>query len=184
MRRAASAVPATVSGVGRAHSTAREFDPQPRLHRQFAMYKRLPSNYTSRFGGRLSRLRTGVQARGPGNFAKKVPDWKKDEPLRRYNIDVWWAQETLRREWKGRDFDVYELPFALAPAALRRVIPQRYTEPFVPRDAARGDLRDVTEATFPVEELQAALFPGATPPYPAPLARKPTDLAIDRFFEA
>ena len=127
----------------RHHTTHRPFNIEPPAWRKLHTYNQLSPNSSTRFGGRLKRFRQARQTAPvhPGR-AYPLQPWKRQPHMIQYNVDVWWAQETLRREWKGREFDVYEVPYqqlAMMTSSegqqqrqqhpLLRVVPHPYTEP-------------------------------------------------------
>lgn len=121
-------------------------------------FNTLPIHDANNFGGRVAQLREI----GPVNIKKKGRAYKKDKELSQFDVDVWCAQQTLRKRWKGRDWDVVEMPFQLAPKELQRVIPELYTDVPQPVDAKGNDYQNVRSKVFDVEELQQELF-GGTP---------------------
>ena len=111
-------------------------------------------------------------------------EWKRDIPSMQYNVDVWTAQQTLRKQWKGRDWDVFELPFEKAPTLLQRVIPEIHTEAPVMSDPANGDFSNIRAKVFDREELQDVLYPDfETKPYPKiEKPKKDSKITLDSFF--
>jgi hypothetical protein len=143
----------------------------------------LPRNHSSRYGGRAAHFRVSTR-----NTAHQVNNyWFKDQRLEKYNIDVWLAQQTLRKKWKGRDWDVVEMPFALAPKALQQVVPELHTELPKMTAPAKGDFQNIRSKVFNREDLQDALFPNhAVKPYPQLQRRSEaaSARALDSFFGA
>lgn len=114
----------------------------------------LPLTDSSKFGGRTSYLRE----KAPINARYRGRQFKKDHTLLQYNVDVWCAQQTLRKKWKGRDWDVYEMPFERAPKVLQKVIPEVHTEVPMMADPENGDFYNIRSKVFDVEDLQGELF--------------------------
>lgn len=99
-------------------------DHPPYRYRQRHTYRTLPLHDASRFGGRSSYLREI----GPFDHKRKGRLFKRNAELSQWNVDVWAAQQTLRKKWKGRDWVVMEVPFLCSPRALQRVIPEMFTD--------------------------------------------------------
>lgn len=160
-----AAAAAVVMGSARTVSTG-EFDHPPFKFRQRHTFNTLPVHDANRFGGRSAYLREI----GPFDHKRKGRAFKKDPATVQFNVDVWAAQQTLRKRWKGRDWEVVELPFALAPREMQRVIPEVYTDVPVMADPARGDFRNLRRRVYDRESLQEVLFntaaTGAAKPYP------------------
>jgi hypothetical protein len=153
-----SSVPATVlilSSSKRWVSTSR-FDHPPYADRQKHTYRTLPIHDSNYFGGRLANLREI----GPVDGKKRGRLFKRNPEISQFNVDVWCAQQTLRKRWKQRDWEVVELPYSLAPAALQRVIPEVYTD--VPQmvDPAGSDRSNIRSKVFALEDVQEAVFLG------------------------
>jgi hypothetical protein len=134
-------------------------------HPEFAWRKRhhhmyLPMHDANRWGGRSAMLR---QLKTPDQ-KRSSSRWKSDIDVLQYNVDVWCAQQTLRKKWKARDYEVVELPFQLAPKLLRRVVPELHTELPQMADPKNGDYQNIRAKVFDREahEMQRALFGGAT----------------------
>lgn len=146
---------------------------RPRKHG----YNTLPYTHTSLWGGRSSFLRE----KGPFNSRYRGLRWKRDPELRQFNVDVWCAQQTLRKKWKGRDWEVYELPFEKAPKLLQQVIPEMYTE--VPRmaDPKNGDFENIRAKVFARENLAQVLFEGTGKSIPALRRVDPTARTLEKF---
>lgn len=163
------------------HATG-EFSVQKPSSRRRHTARTLPLHDSNRFGGRLAYMRM------PSTKTKKYSGerWTFDERLLQYNTDMWVAQQTLRRQWKSRDWDVVELPFALAPQELRQVIPELHTEFPKSVDARNGKYGNVRDVVVPCEDLQDALFPRSeVKPYPTVFTPRdvPTRGAtLDSFF--
>lgn len=158
-------------------STGR-FDHPPFSYRQRHTFETLPIHDANYFGGRTAQLREI----GPIDGKKRGRLFKRNKEITQYNVDVWCAQQTLRKRWKGRDWTVVEMPFELAPKELQRVIPEMYTD--VPQwaDAKRGDYSNIRSKVYDVEELQPALFAGReTMPYSSILKRNETAMTLDKF---
>lgn len=139
------------------------FDHGPYKYRQQHTYNTLPLHDSNHFGGRTAYLREI----GPFDHKKKGRIFKRDPRTVQFNVDVWAAQQSLRKRWKGRDWDVVELPFALAPAELQRVIPEMYTDVPVMAQPAAGDYGNVRSKVYDREALQEVLYGGQARPYPA-----------------
>jgi hypothetical protein len=170
----------SVAGVRSAHTNMferREHDGDRRKHD----HRSLPIDDASFWGGRSAHMRYTGPQKGLGG-----PKWMLDRSLEKYNIDVWLAQQTLRKKWKGRDWDVVELPFQHAPKELQQVIPEKHTE--LPRmvNASAGDCRNVRSVVYDRESLQEVLYPGRAKPYPELRSQHPDEakLALDSFFES
>lgn len=134
------------------------------------------SNY---FGGRLGSFRVN----GSNNTLQKMGNfWRKHMPTQQYNVDVWNAQQTLRKKWKGRNWRVVEMPFEKAPALLQKVIPEEYTELPMMSDPKNGDFSNIRRKTFAQEELQDILFGTDRKVLPTPVERKLSSVALDSFF--
>ena len=139
----------------RAVSTNR-FDQPPFTNRQKHTFKSAPVHSSNYFGGRTAQFREI----GPIDGKKAGRKFKIEREITQYNVDIWCAQQTLRKQWKGRDWDVVEMPFELAPPTLQRVIPELHTDIPLPSDPKAGDYENVRSKVFDVEELQDKLFPG------------------------
>ena len=139
-----------------------------------------PMHDANHFGGRSAQLREI----GPINHRMRGRMFKMDPTLQQYNVDIWAAQQTLRKKWKSRDWDVIEFPFELAPKQLQRVIPELYTELPPMTDPANNDCQNIRKKVFDCEDLQRVLYPKADrTPYP-PIQRvdKTKPLTLDKFF--
>lgn len=112
-------------------------DHPPHSFRRQHTYRTLPLHDANRFGGRSAYLREI----GPFDHKRRGRLFKRNSALSQWNVDVWCAQQTLRKKWKGRDWVVMELPFLSSPKLLQRVIPEIYT-----------DLPTSSEDLNPVEE--------------------------------
>eukprot|EP00759_Apiculatamorpha_spiralis_P040715 PhF_6_TR39591/c0_g1_i1/m.58672 len=85
--------------------------------------RKTPYHEPQKFGGRIAHVKQYVTVKhGSGTL------WKKDPKMRERVLAVFEAQQFSRREWKSRDYDVYELPYEFAPKEMQRVIPDLYTE--------------------------------------------------------
>lgn len=152
----ASSSPPSLIYAHRGVSTGR-FDHPRYAGRQRHTYNTLPIHDANYFGGRLANLREI----GPVDGTKRGRLFKRDQQLAQFNVDVWCAQQTLRKRWKQRDWDVVELPFSLAPAELQRVIPEIYTDvPQMVDAAGSGDRSNVRAKVYAVEDVQEAVFLG------------------------
>ncbi|CCW63559.1 unnamed protein product [Phytomonas sp. EM1] len=138
------------------------FDHPPFSHRQQHTYNTLPLHDANRFGGRTAYFREI----GPFDHKRKGRLFKRDLRTLQYNVDTWCAQSTLRKKWKGRDWEVVELPFNLAPTELQRVIPEQYTDVPQMTQPAVGDYSNIRSKVYDREELQDVLFGGKAHPYP------------------
>ena len=139
----------------------------------------LPLHHSSFFNGRLAHMRVPMQRKMVGRL------WRRDRGVVQYNVDVWIAQETLRRQTKARDWEVVEVPYRLAPAELQRVIPEKHTELPQMVDAGRGDGRNVRNLVFDREAMQDVLYSKhAEKPYPTirRVERSPGSATLDTFF--
>lgn len=103
-------------------------------------------------------------------------------PTLQYNVDVWNAQQTLRKKWKGRNWRVVELPFEKAPALLQKVVPEEYTELPMMADPKNGDFSNIRRKTFAQEDLQEALFGTEKKVLPTLVDRKVSSVTLDSFF--
>lgn len=112
---------------------------------------------------------------GNPKFTLGGPKWKVDTDLRQYNVDVWCAQQSTRKKWKARDWDVHEVPFDHAPSVLQRVLPEKYTELPVAADPSYGDYSNIDQKVFDIEELQDVLFPA---PVGGSVAKTESDAAM------
>ena len=112
----------------------------------------VPRDDANRLGGRTAYFRVLSGTNGPKSGKK----WTKDATLVNYNIDVWLGQQTLRKKWKGRNWDVVEMAFEDAPKELQRVIPEKYTELPLPVGEKGGNIRDFVVDR---ESIQPALYP-------------------------
>lgn len=133
----------------RSVSTAR-FEHPKYSGRQRHSYNTLPTHDANYMGGRLAQLREI----GPINAKVRSRLFKRTPELSQYSVDIWCAQQTLRKRWKARDWDVVELPFCAAPKVLQRVIPELYTDVPQMADPANGDRRNLHHRVFDAEELQ------------------------------
>lgn len=110
---------------------------------------------TNKYGGRFARLR---ESRATYRRAVASREFSRDPRIVQFNMDVWNAQQTLRKKWKGRDWEVVELPYELAPKVLQKVIPEMYTAPPMHADPAAGDFSNIRAKVFDREDLQEVLF--------------------------
>ncbi|KEG10776.1 hypothetical protein DQ04_03301040 [Trypanosoma grayi] len=146
--------------------------------RQKHSFNTLPLHDANRFGGRTAYLREI----GPVNQKKQGRRFKKDMRTVQFNVDVWCAQQTLRKKWKQRDWEVVEVPFRLSPKEQQRVVPELYTDVPQMTDPAHNDFSNIHSKVYDREELQADLFGAAGPlPYP-PLQRVDKQaMTLDKF---
>ncbi len=158
----------------------RTFNHVPTSSRRRHTHMQLPTHDSSRFGGRLAYMREI----GPINNKYRGKAWKGVPELQQYNVDVWCAQQTLRKKWKARDWEVMEVPFEKAPKVLQRVIPEKYTELPVMTDPKNGDFENIQTKVFDREELQDALYPHmAKHPFPRLLTVNRSAATLDTFLE-
>ncbi|KAG5485033.1 hypothetical protein LSCM1_07113 [Leishmania martiniquensis] len=142
------------------------FDHPPFSYRHQHTFNTLPMHDANRFGGRTAYLREI----GPIDHKKKGRLFKRDLATLQFNVDVWCAQQTLRKQWKGRDWDMVEMPFELAPKELQRVVPEKHTDVPMMADPARHDYMNIRRKVFDREDLQGVLYPSSSAgqsPYPA-----------------
>ncbi|KPI86949.1 hypothetical protein ABL78_3995 [Leptomonas seymouri] len=160
------------------HHSSGQFDHPSQHYRRQHTFNTLPMHDANRFGGRAAYLREI----GPINHRKRGRLFKRDPATLQYNVDVWCAQQSLRKQWKGRHWDVVEMPFELAPRELQRVIPEKYTDVPVMADPARKDYMNIRRKVYDRESLQDALYTGSgQPPYP-PLQRiDKATMSLDKF---
>lgn len=154
----------------------RVFSLPPQRHRRSHTHLTLNYHNSNFLGGRTAYFRYHGKPLGKKHGA----EWKKHRPTVDYNIDVWAAQQTLRKKWKGRDYRVVELPFEAAPAQLQKVIPEEYTELPMMSDPANGDFSNIRRKTFAQEDLQEALFGKRV--LPNSVERNVSDVKLDSFF--
>ncbi|EAN86104.1 hypothetical protein C3747_66g48 [Trypanosoma cruzi] len=154
------------------------FDHLPFQHRRQHAFNTLPLHDANHFGGRTAYLREI----GPVNIKKSGRRFKKDLRTVQFNVDIWCAQQTLRKRWKQRDWEVIEVPFRLAPAEQQRVIPEMYTDVPPMTDPERHDFSNIRNKVYDREELQGVLFGASGPlPYP-PLQRIDRQaMTLDKF---
>lgn len=155
---------------------SRVFSLPPRRHRRSHTHLNLNAHNSNYLNGRTAHFR--FNGRSP--HRRHGAEWKKHRPTIEYNIDVWNAQQTSRKKWKGRDFRVVELPFEAAPAMLQKVIPEEYTELPMMSDPANGDFSNIRRKTFAQEDLQEALFGKKV--LPSLVERNISDVKLDSFF--
>lgn len=159
-----------------------EFKVDTALKRRFNSHISAPIWSSQRFGGRWAAFR--VKAPAKRAFVKKT--FTQDPQIIQFQADVWNAQQTLRKKWKGRDFEVVELPFALAPAALRGVIPDIHTGAPRCTDELRGDYSNIQNKVFDREEVQQVMYSKAgeaqqQQPYPTLLKPTTSPMTLDNF---
>lgn len=164
----------------------------PFTHRMRHTYRTLPLHDANKFGGRTAYLREI----GPFDAKKRGRLFKKQIEIVQWNVDMWCAQQSLRKRWKQRDWVVLELPFQLSPPRLQRVIPEIYTDvplglssmgaiegehtdPNPPDRYARLQSNNVRQAVFDVEDVQAVLF-GGVKPYPNLCRRRESPSTLDK----
>ena len=175
----AAIIPAAALTTQR-RNTVGSYDRLRTMHTRRHNHMQLPKDDSNRFGGRTAFLRE------PGKFDHKTQGarWKLDPELQQYNIDVWCAQQTLRKKWKARDWEVVEVPFELAPKALQQVIPELHTELPTMADPAAGDFGTVRAKVYDREDMQDVLFPrAAEKPYPKLRRVDKTQMTLDTFFQ-
>mmetsp|Transcript_27516 Transcript_27516/g.31712 ORF Transcript_27516/g.31712 Transcript_27516/m.31712 type:complete len:189 (-) Transcript_27516:82-648(-) len=159
-------------------STGR-FDHPPYSFRQRHTFQTLPIHDANYFGGRTAQLREI----GPVNSMRRGRQFKRNKELAQYNVDIWCAQQTLRKRWKSRDWEVMELPFPLAPRELQRVMPEMYTDVPQPVDGFGGkDMSNVRSKVFDVETLQHVVYGARSPLLTTAIRRVHKDaLTLDKF---
>lgn len=173
---AATAVAALA--VSAMHISSGQFDHPKQHYRRQHTFNTLPMHDANRFGGRSAYLREI----GPFDHKKKGRLFKRDPATLQFNVDVWCAQQTLRKQWKKRDWDVVEMPFELAPRELRRVIPEKYTDVPMMADPARHDYMNIRRKVYDREDLQEALYGSSSqPPYPAVQRVDKSAMTLDKF---
>lgn len=150
--------------------------PKP-SHRKVHSHLSLNSHNANYLGGRTAVFRFHGATK-----AKHGAEWKRHEPTVRYNIDVWNSQQTVRRQWKGRNWRVVELPFEKAPAVMQKVIPEEYTEMPMMADPAKGDFSNIRRKTFAQEDLQEVLFGTGIKVLPSLVERGGSSVKLDSFF--
>lgn len=140
----------------------------------------LPLDDANRLGGRTAYFRMP----GKINMKKCGERFVRDPTVVGYNVDVWAAQQSLRKRWKGRDWEVVEVPFSEAPKVLQRVIPELYTE--LPKAVVTPEgKRNVRDVVVDREDFQHVLYPrSSVPPYPAIRRESPVEKqsALSSFF--
>lgn len=155
-----------------------QFDHPTQHYRRQHTFNTLPMHDANRFGGRTAYLREI----GPIDHKKKGRLFKRDAATSQFNVDVWSAQQTLRKQWKKRDWDVVEMPFELAPRKLQQVIPERYTDVPMMADPARGDYMNIRRKVYDRETLQETLYAGSEQqPYPSLQRVDRTAMTLDKF---
>lgn len=105
-------------------SASTMMDHPPYKFRQQHTYRTLPLHDANRFGGRTAYLREI----GPFDHKRRGRLFKRQRELSQWNVDVWAAQQSLRKKWKSRDYFVVEMPFLQSPQLLQRVIPEVFTD--------------------------------------------------------
>lgn len=173
----ATAAVTSALSVSSRHVSTGVFDHGKFKYRQRHTFNSIPLHDANRFGGRSAYLREI----GPFDHKKKGRLFKRDPATVQFNVDVWAAQQTLRKKWKGRDWEVVELPFSLAPQCLQRVIPEMYTDVPVMTDAAVGDYSNIRNKVFDREELQDVLYGGVARPYPELKGVNASHMTIEKF---
>ncbi|KAG5510343.1 hypothetical protein JKF63_07672 [Porcisia hertigi] len=156
------------------------FDHPPFSYRHQHTFNTLPMHDTNRFGGRTAYLREI----GPIDHKKKGRLFKRDPATLQFNVDVWCAQQTLRKQWKRRDWDVVEMPFEVAPKELQRVVPEMYTDVPMMTDPARHDYMNIRRKVFDREDLQGALYASkgaGHSPYPPIQRVDKTAMTLDKY---
>lgn len=157
-----------------------EFSTPTTLNRQGNSHISLPIRSSQRYGGRWAAFR--VKAPAKRMFVKKM--FTQDPKVVQFQADVWNAQQTLRRKWKSRDFEVVEMPFSLAPPTLRGVIPDIHTDAPQPLNEKSGDYSNANSKVFDREELQQVMYSSSdsgVQPYPKLLKPVVTPMTLDSF---
>lgn len=157
----------------------RSFNVLPREHRRAHTHLTISTHNSNYFGGRYANFRLPHSYNNP---KKTGMTWRKHLPTLQYNVDVWSAQQTLRKKWKGRNWRIVEMPFEKAPALLQKVIPEEYTELPIMADPRNGDYSNIRRKTFSQEELQEILFGTDKKVLPMPVERKISTVTLDSFF--
>nr|CAJ2468530.1 unnamed protein product [Leishmania braziliensis] len=171
--------PAPLTAASRCVSTG-VFDHPPFSYRHQHTFNTLPMHDANRFGGRTAYLREI----GPIDHKKKGRLFKRDLATLQFNVDVWCAQQSLRKQWKGRDWDVVEMPFELAPKELQRVVPEKYTDVPMMTDPVHHDYMNIRRKVFDREALQGALYPSGgadQSPYPAIQRVNRAAMTLDKY---
>jgi hypothetical protein len=96
---------------------------------------------------------------GPIDPKKKGRRFKKELSVCQFNVDIWCAQQTLRKRWKQRDWDVHEVPFTLAPRVLQRVIPEMHTAVPAGLDHSLRSYVNLHSTIIDREEITTVLYP-------------------------
>lgn len=150
------------------------FDHPKYQYRQRHTYNSLPLHDANRFGGRTAYLREI----GPIDHKRQGRLFKRQHEIAQWNVEMWCAQQTLRKRWKGRDWVVVEMPFAACPPVLQRVLPEVYTDipvgveieesqekdhlrrKYKPPENRfyRHQTKNIRQKVFDLEELQTSLF--------------------------
>eukprot|EP00796_Vickermania_ingenoplastis_P009559 gene9559-6715_t len=170
-----------------------------------------PNKYVKRaVAGRPTPRRTAyLREIGPFDHKRKGRLFKRDHEMVQWNVDIWCAQQSLRRRWKSRDWSVVEMPFQVAPPALQRVLPETHTDipQMIPQNyfshchehcspspsSATSSgyqppedryhktfTHNVRQQVFDVEEVQNSLFGGCNV-YPIPQRIDRTAMTLEKF---
>ena len=167
------------AGSGVRHVSTGNFAHRPFLFRNMHQHSSMPIHDSNYFGGRSAFLREI----GPINAKKRGRKFKKEITICQFNVDIWCAQQTLRKRWKQRDWDVHEIPFRLAPKDLQRVIPDMYTDVPQLTDRANGDWSNIRNKVYDRESLAGFLYPSdeaATIYQPLQLVKQ-HEMTLDKF---
>ena len=159
-----------------------EFKVDTAIKRRYNSHTSTPIWSSQRFGGRWAAFR--VKAPAKRMFVKRT--FTQDPMIIQFQADVWNAQQTLRKKWKGRDFEVVELPYSLAPAALKGVIPDIHTGAPKCTDELRGDFSNIQNKVFDREEVQQVMYSKVgeaqqQQPYPTLLKPTASPMTLDNF---
>lgn len=143
-------------------SASTQFDHPRFSFRQRHTYHTLPMHDANKFGGRTAYLREI----GPFDHKRKGRLFKRNLEISQWNVDVWCAQQTLRKKWKARDWEVIEVPFALAPPEMQCVIPEAYTDlPVAVAASGSAGACNLRRKVYDREQLQEMLY-GQSPYQP------------------
>ena len=140
-----------------------------------AAVRRRPFSYMKRT--RHERQRFGGRAVRIASTAQNSPKHLRDPRTKERMLAVYEAQEFSRRHWKGRDFEVYEIPWSLAPRELQRVMPELHTE--CPTRAADGT--NIRHKVFERSMLPAEIFGHKKVTLPA-VQKMSGRFALDKMF--
>ena len=137
-------------------------------------YMKTPRYESQRFGSRACRIRQPA----PSIKGSTGLQHLRDPGTKQRILAIYDAQEFSRREWKARDFDVYEMPFDLSPEELQCVVPEPYTE------CTQRSIKDgigIKGRVFERERVAPFLFPGQQIPQP-PSPKFTTQYTVEKLF--